>query len=581
MASTSIKKNMRVSDSSTTPSSPTPSSPTPSSPTPSSPSEDVFTQSFSLSDSEDLEEKVTPVYKHIYTDDIFPEKKAGNIKETFHTPTKEEICHMLPLPNDICGIVDKYVGNPFTFVLDAKQDNTAIKIEMSSVSGNVFIDWGGEESVTDIDMSISAIHFHISTGNRVVRVYGDLTHLYFFGCEELTEIAQWGGFRPLERSLSFAGCANLSVTARDAPNLKHTTDLSQTFRKCPKLTGDFSNWDVSNVTNMYCMFEGCELFNSDLSRWDTSKVEHMAAMFEGCKNLASDLSKWNVSNVQNMRRMFFGCKSFNSDLSGWNVSNTDDMSKMFHDCTKLVGDFSKWDVSNVKDLDSMFSGCKKFKSNLSKWDVSNADITESMFSGCTRFTSDLSGWNVSNVTSMRNMFSGCKKFNSDLNNWDVSNVDDVFGMFRSCEMFNSKLDRWNISKVRLAGQMFKNCKSFNQDLKGEKWDYIKRRYPNAFDGCSSLKLPRKTDELDKEVEMKESPLETEKELLPKKPRSSYIYFCSFERAKIKRDHPEFDFGEIGRELGRRWKSLTIQEKAPYEKQAVLDRKRHYEEKKKK
>ena len=44
-----------------------------------------------------------------------------------------------------------------------------------------------------------------------------------------------------------------------------------------KFNGDISNWDVSNVEDMYCMFFGSE-FNGDISNWDVSKVENMDGM---------------------------------------------------------------------------------------------------------------------------------------------------------------------------------------------------------------------------------------------------------------------------------------------------------------
>ena len=42
--------------------------------------------------------------------------------------------------------------------------------------------------------------------------------------------------------------------------------------------GDISQWDVSNVKNMYCMFHGSK-FNRDISQWDVSNVENMNNMF--------------------------------------------------------------------------------------------------------------------------------------------------------------------------------------------------------------------------------------------------------------------------------------------------------------
>ena len=73
---------------------------------------------------------------------------------------------------------------------------------------------------------------------------------------------------------------------------------------------DVSNWDVSNVTDMYCMFDSClSLESIDVSNWDVRNVVYMSNMFEDCSSLESiDVSKWDVSNVRNMSDMFKDCK---------------------------------------------------------------------------------------------------------------------------------------------------------------------------------------------------------------------------------------------------------------------------------
>ena len=83
---------------------------------------------------------------------------------------------------------------------------------------------------------------------------------------------------------------------------------------------DISEWDVSNVTNMYGMFLNCKFFNQDISKWDVSKVSNMSFIFGSCESFNQDLSSWNVSKVTNMEYMFYNCKSFNQDISKWDVS---------------------------------------------------------------------------------------------------------------------------------------------------------------------------------------------------------------------------------------------------------------------
>ena len=55
-------------------------------------------------------------------------------------------------------------------------------------------------------------------------------------------------------------------------------------------------------------------------------------MFYGCKLFNQDISNWDVSNVTNMYSMFFKCLSFNQDISNWDVSNVEDYGDIFYDC---------------------------------------------------------------------------------------------------------------------------------------------------------------------------------------------------------------------------------------------------------
>ena len=51
----------------------------------------------------------------------------------------------------------------------------------------------------------------------------------------------------------------------------------------------------------------------------------------------------------------------------------------------------------------------------------------------------------------------------------------------------------------------------------------------------------------------------------KKKLSSYMLFAKETRPKVKEEHPDFTFGETGKELGKRWRALTDEQKAEYKK----------------
>jgi hypothetical protein len=65
---------------------------------------------------------------------------------------------------------------------------------------------------------------------------------------------------------------------------------------------------------------------------------------------------------------------------------------------------------------------------------------------------------------------------------------------------------------------------------------------------------------------------------PKKPLSAYMFFSSENRPTVKEENPQLSFGDLGKELGRRWKEMTASDKKPYEEMALRDKGRYEKEK---
>ncbi|GAB7361970.1 hypothetical protein MBLNU230_g2007t1 [Neophaeotheca triangularis] len=66
--------------------------------------------------------------------------------------------------------------------------------------------------------------------------------------------------------------------------------------------------------------------------------------------------------------------------------------------------------------------------------------------------------------------------------------------------------------------------------------------------------------------------------MPKRGLSAYMFFANDQRDKVREENPGIKFGEVGKLLGERWKSLNEKQKAPYEAKAAADKKRYEEEK---
>lgn len=65
---------------------------------------------------------------------------------------------------------------------------------------------------------------------------------------------------------------------------------------------------------------------------------------------------------------------------------------------------------------------------------------------------------------------------------------------------------------------------------------------------------------------------------PKRALSAYMFFANDQREVVRGENPTASFGQIGKLLGEKWKSLTESEKKPYEDKAAEDKKRYEEEK---
>ena len=230
---------------------------------------------------------------------------------------------------------------------------------------------------------------------------------------------------------------------------------------------DVSNFNTSNVTNMYSMFSGMSKITSlDVSNFDTSKVTDMSNMFSGMSKITSlDVSNFDTSKVTDMSNMFSGMRSLTHlDVSNFDTSKVTDMSNMFsgmHNLTSL--NLSNFDTSKVTDMSGMFLTI----SSLTTLDVSNFDTSKvtrmnGMFAGMAGLTSlNVSNFNTSNVTNMQSMFSNLRSLTTlDVSNFDTSNVTNMRNMFSSIyNLVSLDLSNFNTSKVVNMGFMFSNSYS--------------------------------------------------------------------------------------------------------------------------
>ena len=273
---------------------------------------------------------------------------------------------------------------------------------------------------------------------------------------ELSDSFSWNNSSSLLKSVSFEG----EVVA--------PSSLNGMFSDRTSLTAvDFTGFDTSNVTSMFCMFSGCSSLESlNLTGFDTSDVTDMSNMFQGCSSLETlDLSIFNTSKVTDMLCMFSGCSSLSSlNLSGWNTASAVNMSNMFGYCSSLESlDLPGWNTSSVANMSGIFQGCSSLESiNLSDFDTSKVVDMSDMFRDCASVdTLDLSAFNTSKVTDMSYMFSGCSSLETlDLSGWTNPMVADMSWMFNRCSALTAlDLSNFGTSRVTNMSGMFGSCSS--------------------------------------------------------------------------------------------------------------------------
>ena len=67
----------------------------------------------------------------------------------------------------------------------------------------------------------------------------------------------------------------------------------------------------------------------------------------------------------------------------------------------------------------------------------------------------------------------------------------------------------------------------------------------------------------KSISSKSPKKKVAKEDKPKRAPGPYMLFCKAERPKIVAANPKFTFGEVGKELGAKWRGMSDAQKAKF------------------
>lgn len=117
-------------------------------------------------------------------------------------------------------------------------------------------------------------------------------------------------------------------------------------------------------------------------------------------------------------------------------------------------------------------------------------------------------------------------------------------------------------------------------LLGEAWRNLDDKEKSRYEKMASTDKERYKDEMKdyspppatkEKGKKKKDPNE------PKRGMSSFMYFSNEVRPKIKKEHPEMSFGELGKKIGEMFRELSPEEKLKYEEMAKKDKARYQRE----
>ncbi|GEM_PF-1209738 len=398
----------------------------------------------------------------------------------------------------------------------------------SAYAYNYDVDWNNDGIFDEFGIVGSTTHDFKTVGTYTIRIKGTFPAIYFNNNgdkEKLVEINQWGNISWQSFNRAFFGCSNLAVVATDAPDLSNVSDLSLAFLACDLSSGDFSNWDVSSVTDMSGIFVSAAV-PAGIGEWNVGNVTNMSEMFSSASFISQDLSRWSVSKVTTFEGMFSDTDDYMGDISQWDVSSGEEFAGMFESATLFDQDLSNWDMSKATDLRWMFNDAglstANYDATLKGWAQqtlnSNLSLGATGISCCQSkswhdILTGTYGWTISdngqscqatdyfittwdtfndgttNTTSIRIPTSDMYSYNFDVD-WENDGVFDDFGVTTSITHDYLSADEYQVAiRGNFPAIAFNGEGDCEKLVSIDQWGTIEwEDMHKAFDGCVNLYL---------------------------------------------------------------------------------------------
>jgi len=373
-------------------------------------------------------------------------------------------------------------------------ENDQISLPMIGGGYNFTVYWGNGQSETYINNSPATtthnlLHTYAAPGNYLVRISGDFPRFYFNDTGDklkLLDIIRWGSNEYSSMARAFYGCANLSITATDAPDLSSVEDMSYMFYGAKNFNQAIGHWNTSQVIDMMYMFYQASKFNQPISNWNTSKVKNMGGMFSSADDFNQPIGSWNTSKVTNMGSMFSSADEFNQPIGGWNTANVNQMNRMFNGANAFDQDISGWCVELIPEKPFAFDG-----STPSGW----TDEKKPQWGTCPYDDAFVMLWNTENPggsasNQIRIPIAGSG------HNFTVYWGDDSFDIYSETPLsgyVEHTYDDAGLYVVKITGDFphiyFNNAGDRQKLLEIRNWGSIAwMSFENAFYGCTNLTI---------------------------------------------------------------------------------------------
>ena len=169
-----------------------------------------------------------------------------------------------------------------------------------------YVDWGDDGAEEHITTAGNHTHKYAIQGTYQIKIRGTFPRIYFNNGGDkakLMDINSWGNIKWGSFAEAFHGCAALTGTYIDCPNMAAVTTCYGTFFGCLAFNGRTVGWNTANVTTMFGMFFQCYKFNQPIAHFNTGKVTNMVYMLYSALSFNQPLT-FNIEAVTTMDEMF-------------------------------------------------------------------------------------------------------------------------------------------------------------------------------------------------------------------------------------------------------------------------------------